>query len=112
MTVSDPYREPAPDHPDEVSQDWENRYHGTDHAGTLLQAGLLFHAHHIRQSDLRLPFIVKKKYGGMEYSVSEYTMSEIIASVYDMIESTELKRWILFLDKNFWMAPRYPTAGS
>ena len=40
--------------------------------------------HHTRQSALGLPFIVKKNYGGEEYSVSEYTMSEIIASVYDM----------------------------
>lgn len=55
--------------------------------------------HHTRQSALGLPFIVKKNYGGTEYSVSEYTMSEIIASVYDMIESTGLKRGILFLDE-------------
>ena len=55
--------------------------------------------HHTRQSALGLPFIVKKNYGGIEYSVSEYTMSEIIASVYDMIESTGLKRGILFLDE-------------
>ena len=44
--------------------------------------------HHTRQSALGLPFIVTKTYGGQEYEVSEYTMSEIIASVYDMIEST------------------------
>ena len=37
--------------------------------------------HHTRQSALGLPFIVNKNYGGREYSVSEYTMSEIIASV-------------------------------
>ena len=55
--------------------------------------------HHTRQSALGLPFIVKKNYGGTEYSVSEYTMSEIIASVYDMIESTGLKNGILFLDE-------------
>ncbi|MBR5027962.1 MAG: AAA family ATPase, partial [Bacteroidales bacterium] len=40
--------------------------------------------HHTRQSALGLPFIETKNYGGKEYSVSEYTMSEIIASVYDM----------------------------
>ena len=56
-------------------------------------------SHHTRQSALGLPFIVKKNYGGNEYSVSEYTMSEIIASVYDMIEDTGLKEGILFLDE-------------
>lgn len=55
--------------------------------------------HHTRQSALGLPFIEKKIYGGTEYSVSEYTMSEIIASVYDMMEKTGLKEGILFLDE-------------
>ena len=55
--------------------------------------------HHTRQSALGLPFIVKKNYGGREYDVSEYTMSEIIASVYDMIEETGKKEGILFLDE-------------
>ena len=36
--------------------------------------------HHTRQSALGLPFIKKRIYDGREYSVSEYTMSEIIAS--------------------------------
>ena len=55
--------------------------------------------HHTRQSALGLPFIESKTYGGKEYSVSEYTMSEIIASVYDMIEETGKKEGILFLDE-------------
>ncbi|MBD5112742.1 MAG: AAA domain-containing protein [Ruminococcaceae bacterium] len=55
--------------------------------------------HHTRQSALGLPFIVTKSYGGEEYSVSEYTMSEIIASVYEMIEATDLSEGILFLDE-------------
>jgi len=55
--------------------------------------------HHTRQSALGLPFIEKKTYGGKEYTVSEYTMSEIIASVYDMMEDTGLKEGILFLDE-------------
>ncbi len=63
--------------------------------------GLLSYSmtHHTRQSALGLPFIVKKTYGGMEYDVSEYTMSEIIASVYDIIENTGVKEGILFLDE-------------
>ena len=55
--------------------------------------------HHTRQSALGLPFIVEKEYGGQKYSVSEYTMSEIIASVYDAMEKTGLKEGILFLDE-------------
>lgn len=55
--------------------------------------------HHTRQSALGLPFIEKKVYGGKEYAVSEYTMSEIIASVYDMMEKTGKKEGILFLDE-------------
>lgn len=55
--------------------------------------------HHTRQSALGLPFIVEKTYGGISYQVSEYTMSEIIASVYDHIEATGHERGILFLDE-------------
>lgn len=55
--------------------------------------------HHTRQSAVGLPFIQKKGYGGKEYSVTEYTMSEIIASVYDKIELTGLKEGILFIDE-------------
>lgn len=55
--------------------------------------------HHTRQSALGLPFIETKTYGGKEYSVSEYTMSEIIASVYDVMEETNIKEGILFLDE-------------
>ena len=66
-----------------------------------LNVGLVSYSmtHHTRQSALGLPFIVKKNYGGREYDVSEYTMSEIIASVYDMIETTGHKEGILFLDE-------------
>ena len=52
--------------------------------------------HHTRQSALGLPFIIKKTYGGKEYSVSEYTMSEIIASVYDLIEEDGAKEEYCF----------------
>ena len=55
--------------------------------------------HHTRQSALGLPFITKKNYGGQEFSVSEYTMSEIIASVYDAMEESGIKEGILFLDE-------------
>lgn len=55
--------------------------------------------HHTRQSALGLPFIRHKSYDGMEYDVSEYTMSEIIASIYDTMESSNVKEGILFLDE-------------
>lgn len=55
--------------------------------------------HHTRQSAVGLPFIVQKTYGGQERSVTEYTMSEIIASVYDKMESTGLQEGILFIDE-------------
>lgn len=63
--------------------------------------GLLSYSmtHHTRQSALGLPFIVHKNYGGEECDVSEYTMSEIIASVYDLMETTDIKEGILFLDE-------------
>ena len=55
--------------------------------------------HHTRQSAIGLPFIEKRSYGGEEVSVTEYTMSEILASVYRLMERTGLKEGILFLDE-------------
>mgnify|MGYP000040184307 FL=1 len=55
--------------------------------------------HHTRQSAVGLPFIQEKEYGGKTVSVTEYTMSEIIASVYDKIEKTGIREGILFLDE-------------
>lgn len=55
--------------------------------------------HHTRQSAVGLPFIVKKNYGEEEFSVTEYTMSEIISAVYDKMEKTGLKEGILFIDE-------------
>lgn len=55
--------------------------------------------HHTRQSALGLPFIKQKEYGGRSYDVSEYTMSEIIASIYDTMEESGVKEGILFLDE-------------
>ena len=55
--------------------------------------------HHTRQSALGLPFICKKEYGGQHVDISEYTMSEIIASVYETMEESGIKEGILFLDE-------------
>lgn len=55
--------------------------------------------HHTRQSAIGLPFISKREFGGEEYSVTEYTMSEIIAAVYEQIERSGIHEGILFLDE-------------
>lgn len=55
--------------------------------------------HHTRQSAIGLPVIREKYYGGKNYSVTEYTMSEIIASVYDCMEETGKQEGILFIDE-------------
>ena len=55
--------------------------------------------HHTRQSAVGLPVIVKKNFQGKEYSITEYTMSEIIASVYEKMEQTSCKEGILFIDE-------------
>lgn len=55
--------------------------------------------HHTRQSAVGLPFIREKTFGSESFSVTEYTMSEIIASVYEKMEKTGLKEGILFIDE-------------
>ncbi len=55
--------------------------------------------HHTRQSAVGLPFIQEKTYAGKTYSVTEYTMSEIISSVYQKIEETGCAEGILFIDE-------------
>ena len=55
--------------------------------------------HHTRQSAVGLPLIKNEVFGGKEYAVTEYTMSEIIASIYDKMEETGLKEGILFIDE-------------
>ncbi len=55
--------------------------------------------HHTRQSAVGLPFIREKEFQGTSYSVTEYTMSEIIASVYQKMEDTGLAEGILFIDE-------------
>ena len=55
--------------------------------------------HHTRQSAIGLPFISQKVYDGQAVSVTEYTMSEIVASIYDYMDKTGLRGGILFLDE-------------
>ena len=55
--------------------------------------------HHTRQSAVGLPFIRERSYAGKTRSVTEYTMSEIIASVYAAMERTGKQNGILFIDE-------------
>lgn len=66
-----------------------------------LGVGLLSYSmtHHTRQSAIGLPYISHKEYAGKEYSITEYTMSEIIASIYELMESSGVQEGILFLDE-------------
>lgn len=65
------------------------------------QIGLVAYTitHHTRQSAVGLPFIEQKEFGGKKYRATEYTMSEIVASIYDKIRSTGLPEGILFIDE-------------
>ena len=57
--------------------------------------------HHTRQSAIGLPYIKEKEFAGKKMSVTEYTMSEIVASVYEKMEQTGWKEGLLFLDEIF-----------
>ena len=79
------------------------------------QIGLVAYTitHHTRQSAIGLPFIEHKNYGGKEYAVTEYTMSEIVASIYDKIEQTGLSEGLLFIDEiNCVSETLAPTFGN
>ena len=55
--------------------------------------------HHTRQTAVGLPFIEKKVFDGQTYSVTEYTMSEIIASIHHAMEEGLSREGILFIDE-------------
>jgi len=55
--------------------------------------------HHTRQSAIGLPHIVERNYNGESFRATEYTLSEIIASVYETMEKTGYREGILFLDE-------------
>ena len=60
--------------------------------------GIYHHASHAPVSG-RTAVYKEREYDGKSYSVTEYTMSEIIASVYERMEATGLKEGILFIDE-------------
>ena len=65
------------------------------------QAGFVSYTmtHHTRQSAIGLPFLKEKDYEGKHFSITEYTMSEIIASIYQYMEDSGHKTGILFIDE-------------
>ena len=66
-----------------------------------LEIGIVSYSmtHHTRQSALGLPVITHHEFEGFEYDASDYTMSEIVSSIYEYMERTDLRRGILFLDE-------------
>lgn len=55
--------------------------------------------HHTRQSAVGLPVVEERTYQDRKVTVTEYTMSEIIASVYECMEQTGAREGILFIDE-------------
>ena len=55
--------------------------------------------HHTRQSAIGLPMIETREFGGAEYPITRYTMSEIVASVYEAMEEQGHREGILFIDE-------------
>lgn len=66
-----------------------------------LSVGLVSYSmtHHTRQSALGLPFIKQQEYAGKHVDVTEYTMSEIISSIHELMEESGIREGILFLDE-------------
>lgn len=65
------------------------------------QIGLVAYTitHHTRQSAVGLPYIQEETYDGHTYSITKYTMSEIIAGIYEEMHQSGCREGILFLDE-------------
>ena len=70
-------------------------------AADICDVGLVAYTitHHTRQSAVGLPVVREKEYAGKTVSITEYTMSEIIASVYECMKQTGHENGILFIDE-------------
>lgn len=55
--------------------------------------------HHTRQSAVGLPVVVKRQYQDRQCTVTEYTMSEIISSIYECMECSGCREGIIFIDE-------------
>ena len=65
------------------------------------QLGLVSYtiSHHTRQSAIGLPVVTEQLFDGRPQKTTNYTMSEIVASVYEMMEKSGKREGILFLDE-------------
>ena len=63
--------------------------------------------HHTRQSAVGLPFIKEKIFDGKSYSVTEYTMSEIIYSIYQYMEESGKKSVIKTWSRASMISPNF-----
>lgn len=72
-----------------------------EQAADACGVGLLAYTmtHHTRQSAVGLPQLVEQEYEGKKYTVTEYTMSEIIGEIYAYMKRTGHREGILFLDE-------------
>ncbi|MCD8096373.1 MAG: MoxR family ATPase [Ruminococcus sp.] len=72
-----------------------------DQIAQEMQINLVSYAmtHQTRESAIGQPMIVEKNFIGREIKVSESTMSEVIANIYETMEETGIKEGILFLDE-------------
>ena len=77
----------------------KNRYYGTNCEGAGRRTAFLLYDPSYASKCIGIAVIVHKQYSDRNYEISEYTMSEIIAAVYDKIEQTGVKEGILFLDE-------------
>ena len=55
--------------------------------------------HHTRQSAIGLPVIRERSFQGAPYSITEYTMSEIVGDILHIMEETGMEEGVLFLDE-------------
>ena len=55
--------------------------------------------HHTRNSAIGMPQVVDMHFDREAFSVTKYTMSEIIAAIYRKMNATNIKEGILFLDE-------------
>ena len=85
-----------------------------EQASKACGVGLLSYTitHHTRQSAIGLPFISRKNFDGKEMAVTEYTMSEIVASIYEKIQESGLREGILFIDEAYSLVEDGRTYGA
>ncbi len=72
-----------------------------EQAAEICGVGIVSYAmtHHTRQSAVGLPELVQREFDGKTYTATEYTLSEIVASLYTYMKESGKREGILFLDE-------------